>query len=212
MKAAAIVVLAMSIAAHGHALAQGAGTTLEKPDTVTAVMVEAKAGARQQIKGTVLVYNHHNRDVRDPLVTCTFTGREGSQPLTLSAELKGDIVSAGHRTFSDVAFGRTLIERAAASCQVARAEAFGPARQIAAVTQALPAAAGGWQSGGALAFLAILGGFMIYLLPTWIALMRGHGSAGGIIAVNVLLGWTFLGWVISLAWSLSALPSTSRTA
>jgi hypothetical protein len=42
-----------------------------------------------------------------------------------------------------------------------------------------------------------------YMLPSFVALCRAHRSAGGIIVLNVLLGWTFVFWVISLAWSAS---------
>lgn len=51
-----------------------------------------------------------------------------------------------------------------------------------------------------LAFCAIF----FYCLPWLIAWARDHHQIGAIAVVNVLLGWTFLGWVISLAWSASA--------
>ena len=50
-------------------------------------------------------------------------------------------------------------------------------------------------------FLAIL--IVPYWLPTIIAFRRKHPSKGGVLAVNLLLGWTFVGWVVSLAWALS---------
>jgi hypothetical protein len=43
----------------------------------------------------------------------------------------------------------------------------------------------------------------IYFLPWIVAYRRNHPSGGGIIALNLLLGWTFIGWVISLVWALS---------
>lgn len=43
-----------------------------------------------------------------------------------------------------------------------------------------------------------------YLLPTAIALLRGHPSTGGIFIINLFLGWTFLAWIIALAWSMSS--------
>ena len=48
--------------------------------------------------------------------------------------------------------------------------------------------------------LALLGG--IYFLPSIIASANNHKKAGPIVVVNFFLGWTLLGWVISLAWSL----------
>lgn len=49
--------------------------------------------------------------------------------------------------------------------------------------------------------LAIL--FIPYWLPTIIAYTRNHPSKGAIAVINCFFGWTFVGWVISLAWALS---------
>jgi hypothetical protein len=43
----------------------------------------------------------------------------------------------------------------------------------------------------------------LYFLPTLVATMRGHRSAGSILALNLLLGWTFIGWAIAFVWSFS---------
>jgi len=45
-------------------------------------------------------------------------------------------------------------------------------------------------------------GLALYLLPTIIAAIRRSKSTVGIILVNILAGWTFIGWIISLVWSL----------
>jgi hypothetical protein len=50
-------------------------------------------------------------------------------------------------------------------------------------------------------FLVIL--FMPYWAPTIIAFVRKHPSRGGILALNFFFGWTFVGWVVALAWALS---------
>jgi energy-coupling factor transporter transmembrane protein EcfT len=50
-------------------------------------------------------------------------------------------------------------------------------------------------------FVAIL--FVPYWIPTILAFVRNHPSRGGIAALNFFFGWTFLGWVVALAWSLS---------
>jgi hypothetical protein len=42
-----------------------------------------------------------------------------------------------------------------------------------------------------------------YLLPGLIALMRGHLNALAIFVANALLGWTTIGWVCVLVWSLT---------
>jgi ABC-type transport system involved in cytochrome c biogenesis permease component len=52
-----------------------------------------------------------------------------------------------------------------------------------------------------LVFLVVLLG--IYLLPTWIAFGQKHHNRGAILALNLLLGWTLLGWIGALVWSLT---------
>ncbi len=42
-----------------------------------------------------------------------------------------------------------------------------------------------------------------YFVPSVVALVRDHPSKGAIIALNILLGWTFLGWIGALVWSLT---------
>lgn len=42
-----------------------------------------------------------------------------------------------------------------------------------------------------------------YLFPTIIAACRSHHNLPAILALNLLLGWTFLGWVASLIWALT---------
>lgn len=45
-------------------------------------------------------------------------------------------------------------------------------------------------------------GVAFYFLPTIIANSRGVRSAGGVFVINLLLGWTFIGWVVALAWAV----------
>jgi hypothetical protein len=42
-----------------------------------------------------------------------------------------------------------------------------------------------------------------YFLPTLLAVIRLHRSVWAIVAVNVLLGWTVIGWLWALIWSLT---------
>ena len=44
----------------------------------------------------------------------------------------------------------------------------------------------------------------LYFLPTVIVILRKHHNAGSISVLNLLLGWTFIGWVVALVWSASA--------
>jgi hypothetical protein len=47
--------------------------------------------------------------------------------------------------------------------------------------------------------LAVLGA--LYMLPTLVAFGRGARNAVAIAVLNVLLGWTGLGWCVALIWS-----------
>ena len=44
--------------------------------------------------------------------------------------------------------------------------------------------------------------FAVYFLPTFIAFLRQHRNKLAIFLLNLLLGWTALGWVGSLIWSI----------
>ncbi|MBW5800058.1 superinfection immunity protein [Halomonas elongata] len=43
-----------------------------------------------------------------------------------------------------------------------------------------------------------------YMLPTLVAALRKKRNTLAIGALNVLLGWTFIGWVVALVWSLAS--------
>jgi len=51
-------------------------------------------------------------------------------------------------------------------------------------------------------------GLGLYLVPVLIATARRHHNRFAIIALNVFLGWTFVGWVIALVWSLTEVRSS----
>ena len=66
---------------------------------------------------------------------------------------------------------------------------------------------GSWLAGlGALAVIAIavgcFAGLAIYFIPTIIAIARRKRNTLGIFILNLLLGWSFIGWVAALVWSL----------
>jgi len=41
-----------------------------------------------------------------------------------------------------------------------------------------------------------------YFLPTLIAFLRRHKNKLAVFLLNLFLGWTVLGWVASLVWSV----------
>jgi uncharacterized protein len=68
----------------------------------------------------------------------------------------------------------------------------------------------------ALAVVLLLLGIAAYLLPLSIAASRSHPNTIAIAALNILLGWTMLGWIAALVWALTAIekrnaPSHSPT-
>jgi hypothetical protein len=46
---------------------------------------------------------------------------------------------------------------------------------------------------------------LIYFLPTIVATNRGHHFSG-IFALNLLFGWTGIGWVAMMLWALLSYP------
>jgi hypothetical protein len=53
-------------------------------------------------------------------------------------------------------------------------------------------------------------GLVCYVLPTDIAVLRGHPNVMPIFLVNFLLGWICLGWIIALIWSVTAIDSNKH--
>lgn len=51
---------------------------------------------------------------------------------------------------------------------------------------------------GALAIYVIVG-IALYFLPTMVAVARHYRSTGSVVVINLLLGWTLIGWVVALA-------------
>lgn len=43
----------------------------------------------------------------------------------------------------------------------------------------------------------------LYFLPTFEAFLRGHHNLGALAALNLLAGWTLVGWVGALIWALA---------
>jgi hypothetical protein len=43
---------------------------------------------------------------------------------------------------------------------------------------------------------------LFYFLPFAVAFYKKRANTGAIFALNLFLGWTLIGWVISLVWAL----------
>lgn len=59
---------------------------------------------------------------------------------------------------------------------------------------------------GGIGLLAVLAGFALlaYLIPSIVAANRQHHQIGAIATLNLLFGWTFLGWAAALVWAMTA--------
>ena len=53
------------------------------------------------------------------------------------------------------------------------------------------------------ALSAFICGIAMYFLPAIIAHHRQHVSAGAILLINLLLGWSIIGWIVCFAWACS---------
>ncbi|MXY44549.1 MAG: superinfection immunity protein [Dehalococcoidia bacterium] len=43
---------------------------------------------------------------------------------------------------------------------------------------------------------------LLYFLPTVVAAVRSKRNTAAIFVANLFLGWTVIGWIIALVWSL----------
>lgn len=50
----------------------------------------------------------------------------------------------------------------------------------------------------------------LYFVPSFIAVNKNKRNKNAIFALNLLLGWTFVGWVVALVWSLMRDDSDSN--
>ena len=55
---------------------------------------------------------------------------------------------------------------------------------------------------------ALILGVLLYFLPWLVAATNKKKNAQAIGALNLLLGWTLVGWVVALVWALTVDPST----
>ena len=54
-------------------------------------------------------------------------------------------------------------------------------------------------------FLPFFGfGFVMYFLPSIVALARSKRDLLGIFLLNLFLGWSVIGWVVALVWAVKA--------
>ena len=49
-----------------------------------------------------------------------------------------------------------------------------------------------------------------YFFPWFVGCLRGHRRAGGLFLLNLVLGWTLVGWVVSFVWACAG-PTHDET-
>lgn len=77
--------------------------------------------------------------------------------------------------------------------------------------QASPAAGAAGAGIGLLGFACIgIASLLFYFLPSFVAGMRGHQNTPAVVVLNIFLGWTFVGWVVALVWSFTAVENRRR--
>lgn len=58
--------------------------------------------------------------------------------------------------------------------------------------------------GVAASLIFVLLMLFLYFAPGLIALHRRHLNGGAIFVLNLFLGWTLIGWVLSLVWAFTS--------
>lgn len=64
----------------------------------------------------------------------------------------------------------------------------------------------------ALLVLVICVGTVLYFLPWLIANNRNHQNSSGIFILNLLVGWTFIGWIAALIMACGEVKGSARVA
>ena len=59
------------------------------------------------------------------------------------------------------------------------------------------------------ALVAALVIIVLYMAPTIVAGGNHHHNTGAICALNILLGWTGIGWIAALVWALTKPPRSA---
>jgi hypothetical protein len=51
---------------------------------------------------------------------------------------------------------------------------------------------------------------IVYFIPAAIAQRRYHKNKTAIYALNIVAGWTFIGWVVALVWGLTGTSGSNQ--
>lgn len=62
---------------------------------------------------------------------------------------------------------------------------------------------------GVIGTALVIVALFLYFLPTYLAYKHEHHNTVAIFALNLLLGWTVLGWIAALVWALTRPPNAA---
>jgi len=52
-------------------------------------------------------------------------------------------------------------------------------------------------------FLLMVLLWVVYFIPSVVAFLRTHRSKVAILTLNILLGWSGVGWIVALVWAMA---------
>jgi len=130
----------------------------------------------------------------------------GESPDAMSLDALARANAEDTRTIENLLAGRAMFAEDTVDEPLPPAEAHSTALAPASTTTDFESGAttsGGDQTLNTVLFLAlIVAGLAIYLIPTFIAFGRGHRYKLPIMAFNIGAGWSGIGWIWTLVWSL----------
>ncbi|MCY3783601.1 MAG: superinfection immunity protein [Chloroflexi bacterium] len=59
--------------------------------------------------------------------------------------------------------------------------------------------------------MVIICGSFLYLSPSLVAHLKEHERTASIFLVNLVIGWTVIGWIVVWTWVLKTLPKTTES-
>jgi hypothetical protein len=65
-------------------------------------------------------------------------------------------------------------------------------------------------SGDAGSIVGLVVVIALYFLPCIVAYGRGKVNSGGVLIINLLLGWTVIGWIVALAMAASGMTKKQQ--
>jgi len=161
--------------------------TATVPDEAARTITECGAPVSDQLVPDVGMIGHRNRTLTYRNFTAVYEQRSGPWFL-----VRGSYKGRPKATREDF-----IIE---VPC-IGNAMTTAPAAGTGLTSTPAPTPSSGDGSGAALLLAVILG---FYFLPCIVTAYRKVHSSAGIGLVNLLLGWTLIGWVVALVWACSA--------